>query len=96
MLYCSRARRISSRDLLWVKEGLSPEGITDVSVEQEPPHCARPSLLLDLLLLGIWLGERSLSVALVAGSLQLLLESNSQPFPALGAKLAHAIANKMK
>lgn len=42
VLYCSRTRRISNEDLPWVKEGLSPEGITGRSVEQEPVHCARP------------------------------------------------------
>lgn len=40
VLYCSRTRRISNEDLPWVKEGLSPEGITGRSVEQEPMHCA--------------------------------------------------------
>lgn len=48
------------------------------------------------MLSGFWLQEKELlSTALVAGLLQLLLESNSQPFAALGAKLAHNIANKM-
>ena len=76
------------------KQGFA-QGSQAGSGSRSPALCSA-ALLLDLLLSGVWLGGRRLSAAHVAGSLQLLLESSSQPGLALGAKLAHDTANKMK